>query len=110
MLQLIRGIWLIDVFGLRVGEEIGVLWVPGFDSLNVDGVGCLFVYSWRKAEFGPFCEEVDLFGVKGICKVSDQVVCVFGFGGVLWLIGVFNVGCVPLVVGAGCVVTFLEFR
>ena len=63
----------------------------------------MFAYSWRKAELGPFCEEVDFFGVKAICKVSDQFVCVFGF------VGVFSVGCVPLVVGAGRVVTFLEF-
>lgn len=79
------------------------------EECYVDGGSCLFVYSRRKAELGPFHEEVDFFGVKAICKVGDQVVCVFQSGGVLLLIGVFSVGCVLLVVGAGCVVTFLEF-
>ena len=54
--------------------------------------------------------EVDFFVVKAICEVGDQVICVFRSGGVLWLVGVFCVGCVLLAIGVDCVVTFLEFR
>ena len=75
----------------------------------VDGGGCLFVYSGGKAELGSFREEVDFFVVKAICEVGDKVICVFRSGGVLWLVGVFCVGCVLLAIGVGCVVTFLEF-